>query len=78
MNASKTNTPDAPPDLQRLRRRFVGLMITQGVLAAAALASLVAYFALHLPWGLPAFAVFLALAVVAQVRFILMFRNSQG
>ncbi len=78
MNASKTNAPDAPPDLQRLRRRFVGLMITQGVLAAAAIAGLVAYFALHLPLGLPAFAIFLALAVVAQVWFILMFRNSQG
>ena len=78
MNAPKTNTPAAPPELQRLRRRFVGLMFTQGALAVAAIAGLVAYFALRLPLGLLAFAVFLALAVIAQVRFILIFRNSQG
>jgi predicted lipid-binding transport protein (Tim44 family) len=78
MNAPRTTTPAAPPEVQRMRRRFASLMVTQGVLAAAAIAGLVAYFAFHLPWGLPAFAVFLALAVVAQVRFILMFRNSQG
>ncbi len=78
MNAPKMDMPAAPPEVQRLRRRFAGLMVTQGVLAAAAIAGLVVYFALHLPWGLPAFVVFLALAVVAQVRFILMFRNSQG
>lgn len=83
MHAADTDTPDdntpgAPPELQRLRRRFVGLMFTQGALAVAAVAGLIAYFVLRLPLGLPAFAVFLALAVVAQVRFILMFRNSQG
>ncbi len=78
MNAPNMNAPTAPPELQRLRRRFVNLILVQGVLALAAIGGLVAYFALRLPLGLPAFAVFLALAVVAQVRFILMFRNSQG
>jgi membrane protein YdbS with pleckstrin-like domain len=78
MNAPKTDTSAALPEVQRLRRRFAILMVTQGVLAAMAIAGLLAYFVLHLPWGLPAFAVFLALAVVAQLRFILMFRNSQG
>ena len=78
MNASKINMSAGPPELQRLRWRFAGLMVTQGLSAAMAIAGLVAYFVLHLPWGLMAFAVFLGLAVVAQVWFILMFRNSQG
>lgn len=69
------NPPILPPELQRLRRRFVTLMILQGVLGAAALAFAFAYFALHLAWGLPAFAIVLAVALIAQIRFIWKFRN---
>ena len=67
--------PPPPPDLQRLRRRFVTSMIVQGLLVAAALAFAFAYFALRQPWGLPAFAAALAIALAAQVRFIWTFRN---
>jgi hypothetical protein len=69
------NAPILPPELQRLRRRFVTLMILQGALGAAALAFAVAYFAFHLAWGLPAFAVALAAALIAQIRFVWTFRN---
>ena len=69
------NPPILPPELRRLRRRFAGLMILQGVLGAAALAFGVAYFAFRQTWGLPAFAIALVAAAIAQVRFILMFRN---
>lgn len=69
------NPPILPPDVQRLRRRFVSLMILQGVLAAAALAFAVAYFVLKVAWGLPAFAVSVAAALIAQIRFIWTFRN---
>jgi hypothetical protein len=67
--------PTPPPDLQRLRRRFVTLMIVQGLLLVAALAFAVTYFALRQAWGLPAFAAALAIALAAQVRFIWKFRN---
>jgi hypothetical protein len=69
------NPPMLPPELQRLRRRFVTLMIVQGVLSAAAIAFGVAYFVFKLGWGLPAFAIALAAALVAQLRFVWMFRN---
>ena len=65
-------------ELARLRRRFIGLMITQAVLGAAAVMFAVVYFVLHLAWGLPAFAMTLAVAVAAQVRFIWMFKTSEG
>ena len=64
-----------PQELQRLRRRFVSLMIVQGVLAAAALAFAAAYFGLRQAWGLPAFVIALIVGMAAQVRFIWMFRN---
>jgi hypothetical protein len=67
--------PMLPPELQRMRRRFVILMIVQGVLGAAAIAFAAAYFAFRLGWALPAFAIALVVAVVAQVRFIWMFRR---
>lgn len=70
------NPPILPPEVQRLRRRFVSLMILQGILAVAALAFAVAYFAFRLAWGLPAFAIALLVALVAQIRFVWMFRNS--
>ena len=69
------NPPMLPPDLQRLRRRFVSLMILQGMLGAAAIAFGVAYFALKLAWGLPAFAIALVAALIAQIRFVWTFRN---
>ena len=69
------NPPILPPDVQRLRRRFLSLMVLQGVLGAAAIAFAVAYFVFRLAWGLPAFAAALAAALVAQIRFIWMFRN---
>ena len=69
------NPPISPQELQRLRRRFVALMILQGVLGAAALAFAVAYFALHQAWGLPAFAIALVAGLAAQIRFIWKFRN---
>ena len=69
------NPPILPPEAERLRRRFVSLMIVQGVLGAAALAFAVAYFAFKLAWGLPAFAIALAVALIAQIRFVWMFRN---
>jgi hypothetical protein len=70
------NPPILPPELRRLRRRFVSLMILQGVLGAAALAFAVAYFAFKLAWGLPAFAIALLVALIAQIRFVWTFRNS--
>ncbi len=69
------NPPILPPEAQRLRRRFVSLMILQGVLGAAAFAFAVAYFAFRLPWGRPAFAIAVAAALIAQIRFVWMFRN---
>jgi hypothetical protein len=69
------NPPILPPELQRLRRRFVALMILQGLLGALALAFAVAYFALHIAWALPAFAIALAVALAAQIRFIWTFKN---
>jgi hypothetical protein len=69
------NPPITPQEVQRLRRRFVTLLIVQGVLAAAALAFAVAYFGLRQAWGLPAFAITLVVGAAAQVRFIWMFRN---
>jgi hypothetical protein len=69
------NPPILPPEVRRLRRRFVSLMILQGVLGAAALAFAVAYFAFRLAWGLPAFAIALVAAVIAQIRFVWLFRN---
>jgi hypothetical protein len=69
------NPPIPPQELQRLRRRFVSLMILQGVLAAAALIFAAAYFAWRQAWGLPAFAIALVAGVAAQVRFIWTFRN---
>jgi hypothetical protein len=69
------NSPIPPQEVQRLRRRFVTLMIVQGVLFVAALAFAAAYFALRQAWGLPAFAIALVAGVAAQVRFIWMFRN---
>jgi len=72
------NPPILSPELQRLRRRFVSLMIVQACLAAAAVVFALAYFVAHLAWGLPAFAAALGVAVVAQVRFIWMFRSSRG
>ena len=69
------NPPILPPEVQRLRRRFVSLMILQGVLGVAALAFAVAHFAFRLAWGLPAFAIALVAAVIAQIRFVWLFRN---
>ena len=65
--------PMLPPELQRMRRRFVTLMVVQGVLGAAAIAFAVAYFAFRRGWALPASAVALVVAVIAQVRFVWMF-----
>jgi hypothetical protein len=67
--------PILPPELQRLRRRFVSLIILQAMLGAAAIAFAVAYFALKLPWGLPAFAIALVAALICQIRFIWLFRS---
>jgi hypothetical protein len=75
MTASNSNRSPPAPELQRLRRRFVNLMIVQGCLAVVAAAFAVAYFAFHLAWGLPVFFVVLGVALGAQVRFIWMFRN---
>jgi hypothetical protein len=72
------NPPILSPELQRLRRRFVGLMILQGCLVGAAAAFALAYFLAHVGWALPAFAAALVVAIVAQVRFIWMFKNSRG
>jgi len=69
------NPPISPQELQRLRRRFVALMILQGSLGLAALAFAAAYFALHQAWGLPAFAITLAVAVAGQIRFIWLFKS---
>ena len=65
-------------DLQGLRRRFIGLLVVEGILGALAIAFAVAAFAFHRPWGLPAFAVALGLALGAQIRFIWMFRTRQA
>lgn len=70
--------PILPPELQRLRRRFVALMILQGVLCVVAIAFAAAYFALHLAWGLPAFAIAAAAALAAQIRFIWIFQKSRS
>lgn len=69
------NPPILPPELQRQRRRFVNLLILQGVLGGAAFTFALAHFAFHRPWGLPAFGIALAAALVAQIRFVWMFRN---
>ena len=69
------NAADPPPDVGRLRRRFVALMIVQGALAVLALAFAVAHFAFHQAWGLPAFAVAIGVALLAQIRFVWMFKN---
>ena len=73
-----TDSAPPPPELARLRRRFIGLMIAQGVLGAAATGFALAFFMFHQSWGLPAFAIALAAAVVAQVRFIWMFKTTRG
>ncbi len=78
MTAPGADTAATAARLAALRRRFIGLMILQGVLFAAAAGFAVAYFALHRLWGLPAFAVALGLALIAQVRFIWVFKSSQG
>jgi hypothetical protein len=80
MTVSNSNPSPQPPapELQRLRRRFVNLMIVNGCLAAAAALFAVSYFAFHLAWGLPAFAVAVGAALIAQVRFIWMFRSGPG
>lgn len=72
------NPPILSPELQGLRRRFMSLMVLQACLAAAAVAFALAYFLAHQAWGLWAFAAVLCFAVVGQVRFIWMFRNSRG
>ena len=69
-----------PPtaDLQGLRRRLVRLLVVQSVLAMAALACLIAALAFHQPWGLPAFALVLTIAVAGQLRFIWSAREGGG
>jgi hypothetical protein len=69
------NPPILPPEAERLRRRFVSLMILQGILGAAALAFAAMAFAFKLAWGLPAFAIAVAAALIAQIRFVWLFRN---
>jgi hypothetical protein len=69
------NPPILPPELQRQRRRFVNLLILQGVLGGGAFIFAVAYFAFHRAWGLPGFGIALAAALAAQIRFVWLFRN---
>ena len=70
------NPPILPPEAQRLRRRFVSLMILQGVLSARGVSPSPSCTSLsRLPWGLPAFAIAVAAALIAQIRFVWMFRN---
>ena len=73
-----TESGNQPPDLARLRRRLVNLMISQGALGAAAVGFALAAFAFRQPWGLPAFAVALGAAVVVQVRVIWIFRRDRS
>jgi hypothetical protein len=78
MTARPTDPPALPPEVAGLKRRFVQLMILQGVLGAGAIAFALAYFLLRQSWGLPAFVVCLGLALAAQVRFIWIFKNRRG
>jgi hypothetical protein len=78
MTGPETGDAAASARLAALRRRFIGLMILQGVLFLAAAGFAVAYFALRLGWGLPAFVLALGAALVAQVRFIWVFKSSRG
>ena len=72
------NTPPPAPELQRLRRGFVASVICQACFGAAAVAFAVAYFVFHLAWGAPAFALALAAAAIAQIRFIWMFGTNRS
>jgi hypothetical protein len=64
--------------LAALRRHFLRLLIIQGVLFVAAAGFAVVYFALHRRWAAPAFALALGLALIAQIRFIHLFRSGRG
>ncbi len=78
MTSSEKPAAELPPEVEGLKRRFVQLMLVQGVVGAGAIAFALAYFLFRQPWGLPAFVVCLGVALVAQVRFIWMFKNSRG
>ncbi len=78
MTAPNTAAPDPPPDLARLKRRFLTLMIFTFALTVAAVLFAVAHYAFHQAWGLPGFAFALGAAFVVQIRFVWMFRKGQG
>ncbi len=66
-------TPAPSADLARLRARFFGLMLLLGAAAVIGLALLAGYFAFHLPWCLPLFALDMAGAALGQIAFIAAF-----
>ena len=71
-------TPPSPAEVHKLRARYMNFLIVQGVLGLGAVLFAVAYFAFHKVWGLPAFAIVLAVAGGVQIRFIWMFRKGPG
>jgi hypothetical protein len=78
MTAPQTAAPDPPPELARLKRRFMILMILTFALTAIAVMFAVAHYAFHKAWGLPGFALALGAAFVVQIRFVWMFRPGRG
>ena len=63
-------------DVQAAKRRLAGMGVVNAVVLLAAAAGLYAYFGMGLGWGLPVFAVFLALGIGAQIWFIAAFRRA--
>jgi len=57
-------------DVKAAKRRLAIMGVVNAIAVIAACAALYAYFALHLDWGLAAFAVLLAVGVAAQIWFI--------
>jgi hypothetical protein len=67
--------PATTPDTARLKRRFVGWMVVNGVLAATAAGLGVVHITLHPAWAMPAMFVVIALALAAQIVFLSIVRK---
>ena len=67
--------PATPPDVARLKRRFVGWMVVNGVLAATAAGLGIAHVTVHPSWAMPAMFVVIALALAAQIVFLSIVRR---
>lgn len=67
---------DLPPSLARLRRSFRRLMVIEAACALAAAGFAFAWLAQRQPWGLPGFALSLAVGFAFQIRFLMIFRKA--